>query len=391
MGSLFKSSGSSVSDPGAEQAWAIAKPTQQYLNTAGTSFTQDVMNNPAYLGQRVAALNPYSINAANSLGTFAQNTGTFGANAMTGSGFNNLMAGNNYGNNAQSIFNASSGDPTGQILSNANQYANNPYINGLIDASSRDITRNLYENQIPGINRAASGTGNINSSRAGVQQGIAERGAGDRLADLSSSIRSQFFGQGLNMAQNQYNQNLSNMLSANNGLLNAGNYGMNLMNAGQQYAGNAFNQGNTAGTLFQAQNQNELDANKAVFDESMANRLAALQALSGIAGNTQAKTSAGVVQQPSIISQLAGAAAAGIGAYSKSSDIRTKENIKKIGVLPSGLNVYEYEYKPEFKNDPYAGHGKFIGVMAQEVKEIIPDAIITRSDGYMMVDYSKVH
>lgn len=74
-----------------------------------------------------------------------------------------------------------------------------------------------------------------------------------------------------------------------------------------------------------------------------------------------------------------------LGAAALMSDIRTKENIKQIGFLPNGLSVYEYEYKPEWKNE--AGHGKFIGVMAQEVEEIMPEAVITRPDGYKMVNY----
>jgi len=69
------------------------------------------------------------------------------------------------------------------------------------------------------------------------------------------------------------------------------------------------------------------------------------------------------------------------------SDIRMKENIEQVGKLANGLNVYTYEYKPEFRDDPFAGHGKHIGVMAQEVEEIMPEAVITRPDGYKMVNY----
>ena len=69
------------------------------------------------------------------------------------------------------------------------------------------------------------------------------------------------------------------------------------------------------------------------------------------------------------------------------SDIRMKENIIAIGTLPNGLPFYQFEYKPKFKNDKYAGHGKFVGVMAQEVEEIMPEAVITRADGYKMVNY----
>jgi hypothetical protein len=73
------------------------------------------------------------------------------------------------------------------------------------------------------------------------------------------------------------------------------------------------------------------------------------------------------------------------------SDIRMKENIEQVGKLANGLNVYTYEYKPEFKDDPFAGHGKHIGVMAQEVEQIMPEAVITRLDGYKMVNYGALN
>ena len=74
-----------------------------------------------------------------------------------------------------------------------------------------------------------------------------------------------------------------------------------------------------------------------------------------------------------------------LGAAYMMSDIRTKEHIKAIGWLPNGLPVYEYEYKPEWKDE--AGHGKFVGVMAQEIELVQPEAVITRPDGYKMVNY----
>jgi len=53
--------------------------------------------------------------------------------------------------------------------------------------------------------------------------------------------------------------------------------------------------------------------------------------------------------------------------------------------LPNCLPVYTYEYKPEFKD--IAGHGTHIGVMAQEVEMVKPEAVITNADGYKMVNY----
>lgn len=75
------------------------------------------------------------------------------------------------------------------------------------------------------------------------------------------------------------------------------------------------------------------------------------------------------------------------GAAIMASDIRMKENIKQIHWLPNGLPVYEYEYKPEFKDHPLAGHGKFVGVMAQEVEAVYPQAVTTLDNGYKAVNY----
>ena len=74
-----------------------------------------------------------------------------------------------------------------------------------------------------------------------------------------------------------------------------------------------------------------------------------------------------------------------LGAAAIMSDIRTKENITQVYWLPNGLPVYTYEYKPEYKDE--AGHGVHIGVMAQDVEQVMPEAVITRADGIKMVDY----
>jgi len=391
MGSLFKSKQSAptvTEDPVAREAFGIIKPGLQLGTNLGMNLANEFFANPAYSGQRVAGLNPFQTGSADFLGNFANQFTPMASGGAAALGLANLGAGANFGSNAQNIFSQFSGDPTQQIINNAGQFANNPYISGLIDASSRDVTRNLFENQIPGIDRAATGSGALNSTRAGVESAIAQRGAADRLADMSSQIRSQFFGQGLGMAQNQYNQNLQNMLQANQGLMQAGQFGMDALGNAQNLATTGFGQSQAAGGLLQAQNQAELDAQRAMFDEGLANRLAVLANLTGSNAAGQGfKSVAGVTPgatTPSIASQLAGFASA----FAKS-DIATKENIKQVGVLPSGINVYEFEYKPEFKDE--SGHGRFVGVMAQEVQKVIPEAVAIGADGYMMVDYSKVN
>lgn len=306
MANLFKQRAEVVADPGATEAWNLAKPFQQQSLSGLAGLASRVSQNPAYSGQRVADLNPFQTGAANTLGGFAGNTAGYAQNFLN-TGLGNMDAGGGVGSNYQDIYGRASMDPTQMILGQANQYANNPYLDGVIDAANRDTVRGLTEQQLPSLMRGMVGGGGLNST-AGMKEGqILARGAQDRMADTANTIRSQFFGQGLNMAQNQYNQNLQNMMSANQGLMQAGQFGAEMLGAGQNYAGNAFNLGNTAGGLFQAQNQAQLDAQKARFDESIANPLSVYQALSQNAANaTGVKTAAGVNTQPSIASQVGG-------------------------------------------------------------------------------------
>ena len=62
------------------------------------------------------------------------------------------------------------------------------------------------------------------------------------------------------------------------------------------------------------------------------------------------------------------------------SDSRLKENIVRVGNSPSGLNIYEWNYKS-------APNTRYRGVMAQEVLETNPNAVYLFEDGYLGVHY----
>ena len=72
------------------------------------------------------------------------------------------------------------------------------------------------------------------------------------------------------------------------------------------------------------------------------------------------------------------------------SDIRTKQNLERVGRLSNGLNLYSFEYKPEFQDMEGAGKGRFVGVLADEVENVMPEAVSVNKDGYKMVDYSLI-
>ena len=90
---------------------------------------------------------------------------------------------------------------------------------------------------------------------------------------------------------------------------------------------------------------------------------------------------AGFGAQASMLNSQVGAAGQMVssGISGLLSDRKLKKNINKIGVSPSGLNIYSFEYK-----DSKHGKGLFQGVMSDEV----PSSAVYSNNGYDTVDYS---
>ena len=64
------------------------------------------------------------------------------------------------------------------------------------------------------------------------------------------------------------------------------------------------------------------------------------------------------------------------------SDVRLKRDIVQVGRLNNGLGLYRYRY--------IWGDEIFVGVMAQEVAKIIPEAVERGADGYLRVHYARL-
>ena len=72
----------------------------------------------------------------------------------------------------------------------------------------------------------------------------------------------------------------------------------------------------------------------------------------------------------------------------KYSDIRLKDNITKVGSLENGISLYTWEWNDEGKR--LAGDDPTYGVLAQEVQEVIPEAVTRGNEGYLMVNYAEL-
>jgi hypothetical protein len=130
------------------------------------------------------------------------------------------------------------------------------------------------------------------------------------------------------------------------GATGAGTAGMGTyMAPGNQYQAGLANAGQTFGNMANMQNQ--------AFMQSQANEAGMFGSLIG-AGATYATFA---------------------------SDRRLKDNIEYVGTDDvTGLNLYEFNYI----SDPDT---RYIGVMADEVMDYNPDAVIEQDDGYFAVDY----
>jgi hypothetical protein len=91
---------------------------------------------------------------------------------------------------------------------------------------------------------------------------------------------------------------------------------------------------------------------------------------------------------------ISGALYVGADIYSyASSDIRLKENLSKIdNSLEKLLKISGYEYHwNKIAQEMYPERTMLdVGVIAQEVKEIVPSAVVEREDGYLAVRYDKL-
>jgi endosialidase-like protein len=72
----------------------------------------------------------------------------------------------------------------------------------------------------------------------------------------------------------------------------------------------------------------------------------------------------------------------GRGGGGRRSDILLKHDIVLLGHLENGVGFYRFSYIGSDK--------AYVGVMAQEVQDVRPDAVVRGSDGYLRVFYGKL-
>lgn len=257
MGKLFSGS---TTTKNTSNPWGPQGDALKGIFTSAGDIYNKAANTPFYGGPLYATLDGQTQDATNQVGNFVNGSGAGNAASISDAGRGILARFGGSPNALDNLMAQATMDPTSINIRNATEYAMNPATDGMIDAASRDVTRNLAENELPTINRAATATGNVNSTRAGVASAVASRGAADRIADISSTIRGEQFNRGLELSERARTSNMS-------GLVNAGQLGNQGMGLGIDAitSGNNMSLGNLdalirSGQIRQGDAQGQMDA-----------------------------------------------------------------------------------------------------------------------------------
>ena len=288
-----------------------------------------------------------------------------------------------------------------------------PYEDQVVQQTLQDINRAAAQQDI-GLRDRAISQGAFGGSRGRIAQEELARQTGRGAAEAVGALRSQGFGRAQDAAMRSFEaqqgrqaglaslqSGLAGQQAALGGQQAALGQGIaGLGQQGQGMLGSQINLLNQLGAQGQATQQAALSRQFGAAQQLAQEPLQRLQTgqallagspMGGISGGTG--TSAyqrGVYQQPTALGQAVGAAGtiATIAGAMSGSDIDLKENITKIGELEPGIGWYTWDWNDKGKaigaeSEPSEG------VLAQEVLEVKPDAVVVK-DGYYAVDYSKV-
>lgn len=365
--------------------WGPQKP---YL-TQGFADAQTALNqaNKAVApNDFVAQMTPDQLATFRQMIGYGGNTATPGFETATGSDVLGAGAGGATGAlNALGAFNPANWNNMSGVIGGAKAYAagldipsavRNAMLTGTQEA--RDVINPMTEN-------AAASSGNTNSSRTGLQEGLVDRGLAEQAAGLAGSMYNNAYDTGAGISANQGGMNAQEALAALEGGGNLGSnllsMGRNLIGGGINDVGNLFGLAEQGGAGEQQSQQSFLDNLLQRYQMQVSAPFAGLNQYWNIVGsNNWGSNSSGTsttTSNPSALSTIGGLAF-GLGNLFKLSDREAKEDITPVGHLFDGQVVYRYRYK---------GHPQWhIGLMAQDVETMNPDAV-TEFDGYKYVNY----
>jgi len=178
---------------------------------------------------------------------------------------------------------------TNPIVDAANKYVAGQDINAQVRDAMLQATQTARDVTLPGIDRDAALTGNTNSSRTGIAQGLVERGLAEQAGNLGATLRNAAFSHGLDLASANANANNSAILSALQARLGGGNTaaaeGVNAGSSSINDQGQLFSLADKAGSGLQSDQQLALDNLLKQYQSGVTSPYDALNGLMSIIGS----------------------------------------------------------------------------------------------------------
>ena len=195
----------------------------------------------------------------------------------------------------------------------------------------------------------------------------------------TNNLETRLQNQGIGVGSMAYNNAMDNLLKNQNNAYNEAAYRSVL--AGQNAYNQSLNNAISAGTFANSAQNNYLSQILSQLQNSYSGYDNALNIYNAQRGsdaridaakqaNTSAQTEAGKQFLSNLISS------AGLAMFS---DVRLKENIRPVGKLDNGLTVYCFNFAGSKVSQ--------LGLLAQEVAEVKPEAVFRDDNGYLMVCY----
>ena len=277
----------------------------------------------------------------------------------------------------------------GQLANTSMTPYMNPYTTEVIKANETDILRGANKG-LDMLGAQAQAGKAFGGSRHGVAMGEMGRDVAQQLAQSSAGLRQQGYQQaqqaalsdiGNKMTADQFNvntglQGAQQRLGASQQMANISNLGFGM---GQTITNNLAKQG----AQQQAMQQALIDASKQRFQGYQGHPQNTMGMVGQAIGASPVPQTQTTSKQPGLFDYMT------LAATAYASDKRLKTNITKMGQLKSGLNIYKWDWK-EGAEKLGADMNHTIGVIAQEVKEMFPNAVVKMDNGYYAVKYGEL-
>ena len=252
-----------------------------------------------------------------------------------------------------------------------------PY-QAMASALTSDVIGNLQKNILPGIRQQQVMYQPGGSSRASLQQNKA----------VTDAVQSGLTKPLAQMYTDAYKQAQGMRLPAAQQVIGQQQFGLQQYPSTMMAPIGLFGQAANIGAQRRAMTQAAIDRDMARYEyEANAPQNALRNYMAMVTGDYGSSTTQTTPYQGQdmlgTLGQIAGIAGS-LAPYFAASDTRLKENITYLG-KDKGYNIYSWDWNSKAKE--LGVNSSTIGVLAQEVKEINPDAVVLDKSGYYRVNY----